>query len=77
LIHDLTGRELQILTALANGWTVVRVARELNITTQTVKNHIGSAYKRLQVKNRYEAFLELGWLTPPVNQCSNKRNGGS
>jgi DNA-binding NarL/FixJ family response regulator len=61
----ITKREWEVLAELANGLTVPEVAAKLGIHTQTVKNLASSAYKRLKVKGRYAAFLELGWLTPP------------
>lgn len=64
-MNRLSPRELQILVLLANGHTVDTAAAELGLSSQTVKNHLGSVYRKLRVSNRYGAFLELGWLTPP------------
>ena len=61
----LSPQELRVMVLLANGHTIDTAAIEMDISSQTVKNHAGSAYKKLRVKNRYGAFLELGWLTPP------------
>jgi DNA-binding NarL/FixJ family response regulator len=61
----LSQREYQILVLLANGNTGNDIAEHLRISPQTVKNHIHSAYKKMSVTNRMQAFLELGWLTPP------------
>lgn len=62
----LTKREYQILVLLANGYSSAQVAEELKISHQTIKNHLSSAYKKLDAANRQHAFLELGWLTPPL-----------
>lgn len=61
----LSPQELRVLTLYANGHTAASAAVEMGISPQTVRNHAGSAFKKLRVKNRYGAFLELGWLTPP------------
>lgn len=65
-MNKLTKRQYQILVYLANGYTSKQVAEELRISPQTVKNHLADAYKSLDASNRQHAFLELGWLTPPL-----------
>lgn len=61
----LTRREHEVMVLLAHGHTVDTAAAELGLSRQTVRNTITSVNKRLRVTNRYAAFLELGWLTPP------------
>lgn len=61
----ITDREFEMLVYLAHGWTIVEVARYAGIKPQTVKNLVGSAYRKLGVKNRCQAFMELRWLDPP------------
>lgn len=58
-------REREVLSYLAHGLTTEQTAARMGLSPQTVKNHIGSAFKKLRVKNRYGAFLELGWIYPP------------
>ena len=65
MVIQVTNREEQILVLLANGRTIDQAALELGIHSQTVKNHLASAYKRLRVKNRAQAYMEMGWMTPP------------
>lgn len=55
----------RLLIKLANGKTVKQAAAECFIAEQSAKNALGEAYKTLRVANRIEAFMELGWLTPP------------
>jgi DNA-binding CsgD family transcriptional regulator len=62
---DLTEVELRLLILLANGLTVSEAAAELGMKTQSAKNRLGFAYAKLGVNNRFGAFLELSWLTPP------------
>jgi DNA-binding NarL/FixJ family response regulator len=51
----LTPREAEVLRAVANGLTNQAVADELRVSVQTVKFHLTSVYRKLQVANRTEA----------------------
>ena len=52
---DLTGREVDLLKALALGLPNRRIAKEFWITEQTVKFHLTNIYRKLGVANRTEA----------------------
>jgi DNA-binding NarL/FixJ family response regulator len=52
---DLTGREVDLLKALAQGLSNRRIAKEFWITEQTVKFHLTNIYRKLGVVNRTEA----------------------
>ena len=58
-------REREVLAYLAHGLTTEQTAARMGLSPQTIKTHIGSAFKKLKVQNRHGAFLELGWLHPP------------
>ena len=51
----LTARELQIMKAVARGLSNKAIAKELWITEQTVKFHLGNVYRKLGISNRTEA----------------------
>ena len=51
----LTQRETEILRYVAEGMSNREVARLLWVTDQTVKFHLGNAYRKLGVGNRFEA----------------------
>jgi len=51
----LSSRELQIMKAVARGLSNKAIAKELWITEQTVKFHLGNVYRKLDVANRTEA----------------------
>jgi DNA-binding NarL/FixJ family response regulator len=53
----LTGRELEIITALAHGRSNKQIARSLSISEKTVRNHISNIYKKLHVYDRTQAVL--------------------
>lgn len=51
----LTDRELQILNCIANGATNKRVAQELGISDQTIKNHVSAIMRKLNANDRAHA----------------------
>jgi len=53
----LSERERDVLRAMCRGLTNARIAEELYITEQTVKNHVSSIFNKLGVSTRVEAVL--------------------
>ncbi|MBX3065024.1 MAG: response regulator transcription factor [Anaerolineae bacterium] len=54
---DLTYREREILSLLAQGLANADIARKLTISVATVKNHLNSAFSKLGVSSRTEAVF--------------------
>jgi DNA-binding CsgD family transcriptional regulator len=54
----LTPRELEVLTALAEGMTNKAIARRLNISLHTVKFHVESLFRKLGARTRTEAVAK-------------------
>ncbi|MCC5873294.1 MAG: response regulator transcription factor [Gammaproteobacteria bacterium] len=54
---QLTAREQEVLTLIAKGYTVVRVAELLGITRNTAAGYVKSIYRKLNVSSRAEATL--------------------
>jgi DNA-binding NarL/FixJ family response regulator len=54
----LTERERDVLTLLAKGYTVAKVADLLDITRNTAAGYAKSVYRKLNVSSRAEATLE-------------------
>ena len=54
----LTTRELEIIAKLPTGLNGEELAKELFITESTLKTHLGSIYRKLQVRNRSGAVSE-------------------
>jgi DNA-binding NarL/FixJ family response regulator len=52
---DLTARERQILALLADGHSTEEIAAELLVSVHTVRNHVGSILRKLEVRSRLEA----------------------
>lgn len=55
-IHQLTRREKALLEALANGLANKDLAREFDISTNTVKYHLSNLFDKLGVSSRTQAI---------------------
>nr|WP_094096058.1 response regulator transcription factor [Paenibacillus physcomitrellae] len=63
--HPLTAREREILQWVAQGMTNREVAEVLEISDQTVKNHLKNIMHKLQLENRVQLTryaMERGWV---------------
>lgn len=56
-LTNLSPRETQILGLLAQGQSNKEIAREIGLQEITVKVHLSSIYRKLDVRNRVEAAL--------------------
>ena len=66
LLEDLTSRELDVLSLLAEGLTNKAIAQRLRISEYTVKFHVNTIFRKLGVQNRTEAAVRaarLGLIT--------------
>ena len=57
LVEALSERELAVLHLVAAGKDNASIARDLYLSEKTVKNHISSILRKLQVQNRVEAAI--------------------
>lgn len=53
--HGLSARELEVLSLLAEGYGYANIAARLEITVNTIRNHIRSIYEKLHVNSSQEA----------------------
>ena len=63
----LTNRETQILTYVAEGNSNKEIARILEISEQTIKNHVSAILRKLNANDRAHAValaLHSGWISP-------------
>ena len=63
--NPLTDRELEVLGLLASGKTYKQVARALELSQSTVRNHLHNVYHKLNVVDRAQAVIvsrENGWI---------------
>ncbi|TCO57168.1 response regulator transcription factor [Actinocrispum wychmicini] len=64
---DLTGREVQILTAMSYGMDNASIGHQLHLTEATIKSHARRLYRKLGISDRAHAVrigLERGYLIP-------------
>jgi DNA-binding NarL/FixJ family response regulator len=54
---DLTDREREILTLLAQGYTNTTIAERLMLSPKTVRNNVSNIFSKLQVVDRAQAIL--------------------
>ncbi|VTQ66214.1 outer membrane component of efflux system [Campylobacter jejuni] len=59
LVMKLSDRQREILSLIAAGESNKQISRLLNISAGTVKSHLESIYRRLNVKNRTQAAMML------------------
>lgn len=65
-IRSVTKREAEVLQLIADGCSTTEVAERLFISQKTVKNHLASAYQKLEARDRTQAVLRavrLGIVT--------------
>lgn len=55
-LPDLTPREGQVLTLLAEGLTNKAIAARLGVSPDTVKDHLENVYRKLEVRDRVSAL---------------------
>lgn len=58
LVEPLTEREMEVLKALAKGYSNKEIAESLFITEGTVKNHVSNLIAKLEVRDRTQAVLK-------------------
>jgi DNA-binding NarL/FixJ family response regulator len=62
---ELTPRELQVVSLIADGLSNKQIARRLSLSLYTVKNHVHNVVEKLQVESRFKAVeyaRQRGWL---------------
>jgi DNA-binding NarL/FixJ family response regulator len=56
--YKLSNRELEILQLLTKGYLYKEIANQLDISSNTVHNHLRKIYEKLHVHNRTEAVVK-------------------
>jgi DNA-binding NarL/FixJ family response regulator len=68
--ESLTGRETEVLKALARGQSNKEIAHNLSISEKTVKTHVSHILDKLQILSRTQATLyaiRVGLVSPDVS----------
>jgi DNA-binding NarL/FixJ family response regulator len=73
LPSNLTLREREVALRAAAGNHNQDIARALSLSEQTVKNHLSSVFRKLQVRNRIELALTLHEPVPGVGSSADLR----
>lgn len=55
----LTNREKEVFELLIKNFTTKEIAKKLNISEKTVRNHISNTIQKLGIKSRTQAIIEL------------------
>jgi DNA-binding NarL/FixJ family response regulator len=55
---QLTARESEVLSLLANGFSVSAIARSIFVSESTAKTHISKIYEKLGASNRADAIMK-------------------
>ena len=66
-LDELTPRELEVLRLIARGMSNAEISRELFITEQTTKTHVGRILMKLHLRDRVQAVVlayESGLISP-------------
>ncbi|WP_277588990.1 response regulator transcription factor [Pseudomonas chlororaphis] len=50
----ITGREHDVICLLANGWSNKQIGQQLGISNHTVRDHVSSMIRKLNVASRVE-----------------------
>jgi DNA-binding NarL/FixJ family response regulator len=58
LKYNITKREYEVLIMAVRGYSNPKIARELFISTSTVKAHLESIYTKLKVHNKIQASVK-------------------
>lgn len=56
---EITLREMEVLRALSRGWRYKEIAKNLEISPHTVRAHVHSIYRKLQVHSRTQVVEEF------------------
>lgn len=58
-MHSLTAHELRVAALVARGLTNVEIGAELAVSPKTVESHLGSIYRKLELRSRTELALHI------------------
>ncbi len=68
-VEELTGRELEVLSLAAKGFTNKAIGTQLGISDRTVQGHLAHIFNKLQANSRTEAVMRavsLGWISQDI-----------
>lgn len=69
---ELTDREREILSLIAQGDSNSKIAKKLHVTLKTVRNHVSNIYNKMQVTDRVQAVLRAREAGLGVEESDNR-----
>jgi DNA-binding NarL/FixJ family response regulator len=66
-LRDLSDRELEVLTAIGNGWTNTEIAERLVLAESTVKKYVSRLLAKIDARDRVQAVIlayDVGLVGP-------------
>jgi DNA-binding NarL/FixJ family response regulator len=60
--QTITRRQREILSLLADGFTIAQIGRKLSISSRTVETHVANIYRKLSVRSRLQAIRRAAAL---------------
>lgn len=72
-MQDLSSREYEVAQLVAGGYSNQEISDRLQISVQTVKNHLRSIFRKLSLANRVELALRI--VEKPDNARSARARG--
>lgn len=57
-MENLTGREMEVLSYVAQGYPDKEIAEKLFLSNETVRTHLRNTYRKLHVRSRTEAMVK-------------------
>lgn len=58
--HNITNRELEVLTCLKAGLTNTQTADRLFVSVETIKSHRKNIKRKMSAKNSFQLALKIG-----------------
>lgn len=59
ILEDLTGREREVIKYISNGESNDVIAERMSISSRTVKAHLASIFRKLEVGDRFQLIVKL------------------
>jgi DNA-binding NarL/FixJ family response regulator len=57
-IENLSGREMEVLSYVAQGYPDKEIAERLSLSCETIRTHLRNTYRKLHVRSRTEAMVK-------------------
>lgn len=74
-LEDLTDREMEVLTLVAQGYTNKAIGVQLGISDRTVQGHLARVFGKLQASSRTEAVMRavsIGLIPPDLGELEDE-----